>query len=70
MGVGGLRHAEQVLQVNLACARVEQVGTAHDMGDAGGGVIDDDGKLLGKQAVRPQHDKDADVAREALQLRA
>ena len=62
------RHAEHALQEDLARRRREQVGAAHDVGDPLRGVVDDDGELIGVEAVAAAHDEVADVAREPLLL--
>ncbi len=47
MQVARLGQAQQFLQVQLAWGRVEQVGTADDVGDALPGVVNDHGQLIG-----------------------
>ena len=56
--------AEQLVEPQLAAGRGEQVGAAHDVRDALGGVVDDDGQLVGDDAVAAAHD---DVAARALE---
>ena len=51
VGVGRHRLAEQAEEVDLARGRVEQVGTAHHMGDARIGVVDHHGELIGEETV-------------------
>src|SRR5690606_23013661 len=63
-GSGG---EEQLLQIELTRRVVEQVGAAHDVGDALVGVIEHHGQLVGVQAVTAPDDE---VAHLALQLLA
>ena len=60
------RHAEAVLQVDLASGRVEQVSAAHDVRDVRIGIVDDDRELVGPLAVRALQHEIADFGREVL----
>ncbi|MNL04214.1 hypothetical protein D3C87_1247790 [compost metagenome] len=62
--------AQQVLQVDLARRGVEQIGPAHDMGDALRGVIHHHGELIGPQAVRAAQDEVAEFRFQVLALAA
>ena len=54
-----------MLNVDLACARFEQISAAHDIGDVLLAVIDSGGKMERKDSVRAaQHD----VARFTLEV--
>ena len=45
--------AEELGEQHLARRRSQQVGAAHDLGDAHGEVVDDHGELVGEGAVAP-----------------
>ena len=51
MVVGRLWQAEQHLQQPVDAGRPEQVSTAHDIGDALQGVIDDDGEMVTRRRI-------------------
>ena len=70
MGVARRGQAEQALQVNLASGGVEQVGAAHDVGDAGVGIVDHHRELISEQAVGTQHHVIARVGGEVFLLPA
>ena len=68
MQVLGARQPQGLLQHNLARRVVGQVGTAHDVGHALGGVIYHYGKLVGPQTVGAAQDKVAHSLRNGLLL--
>ena len=53
--------SEQALQVNLPCARIQQVGSAHYVGHALVTIVYDNGELVGEEAVGAQDHKIAAV---------
>ncbi len=57
------------LQQDLPRGRCDQVGSAHDVGDALQGVVDDDRELVREKPVGALDDEVADLAREILRLR-
>ena len=63
--IGG-GQSQQLLEVNLPGSGVDQVGTAHDMGNSLEGIIDNDRQLIGKKFVPAQDNKIADIALELL----
>ena len=57
VGVGDPRQSEEVLQQGLAGRRRQQVVAPADLVDPLGGVVDDDGQVVGRHAVvAAQHD--------------
>ena len=69
MKIRRYRAAESLQQQDLARRRRDQVGSAHDVGNALQIVVDDDGELIREQTVGAPHDKIADVTPEVLRLR-
>ena len=57
-----------MLQVDLARRGAQQVASAHDLGDAHGGVVDHHGQLVGKHAVAAAHQKVAAFGGECFAL--
>src|SRR6185369_16692780 len=70
MQISRRRESELTLQPDLPRRRCEQVGAAHDIGDSLKCIIDDDGELVGEQAVGALDDEIADIAIETLLLSA
>ena len=66
MGVDRRRQAEQGLQINLARGVPQQVGAAHDVGDALERVVHHHRQLVGEQAVGALDDEVADLMRQVL----
>jgi len=66
MCVARCRHAQPLLQPDLARRRIEQIGAANDIGDPGIGVVDDHGQLVGELPVGAQQDEIADLALEIV----
>ena len=60
------RQTQQFLQVNLPRGGIEQVGTAHDVGDALSGIVYYDRKLVCKKSIAPFQYKIADFLFDAL----
>ena len=56
------RQAERLLQENLPRRAAEQIAAAHDIGDLLCGIVDDDGKLVGDEAIAALQDEVADSA--------
>ncbi len=52
VGIAGVRKSEEALEVALPRHGVEKVDAARDDGDPLVGIIEDDGKLVGKRKVR------------------
>jgi len=48
-------------QKNLPRRRLQQIGPTHDFRDAHGGIVDNDGQLVGRHIVAPPNDKIAEV---------
>ena len=67
--VGRCRLAEQMLQVDLALRRAQEVGAANDVGDALLGIVDDDGELVGEEPIAALDQEVADVPGERLVCR-
>ena len=59
-----------MLQIDLARRGTQQVTSAHDLGDAHGGIVDHHGQLVGKHAVAAAHQKVAALCGERLALGA
>jgi len=70
MQISRLDVPEHALEKNLARCRCQQIGAAHDIGDALIRIVDDNAQLIGVQAVRALDDEVADVARQVLLLAA
>ncbi len=64
------RQAEQALQQDLPGRAVGEVFAANDVGDVLLGVVDDDGELIGEDAVGALEDEVADRAGDVLALLA
>ena len=60
--------SEQALQVNLPCGGIEQVGSAHHVGDALVAIVHNNGELIGEEAVGAQDHKIAAVILHILGL--
>ena len=58
--------SQQVLQINLARRRIQQIGAAHDMRDALEYIVDDYCQLICKQAIRAFHHEIANFGFEVL----
>lgn len=55
VAVGWRRVAQELLQMHLAWRGIEQIGSAHHVGDALEGIINDDGQLVGEDAIGSQN---------------
>ncbi len=62
MQITGRRQAKQLLQINLARGRREQIGTTHHLGNTLLRIIHHHGKLVGMEAVGTARDEIADFA--------
>lgn len=66
MHVAGLRCAERPDELDLPGRVVEQVGAAHDVGDALMDVVDDGGELIGPKTVCALEHEVADLMLDIL----
>ena len=66
MQVAGCGYAEDALQVDLPGGYVEEVLAAHDVVDAGAGVVDYDCELVGVMTVAALEDEIADFGGDVL----
>ena len=60
--------AEQALQMNLPCCRIEQVRASDDIGHALFPIVHHDGKLIGKKPVGAQDYKISAIILHILRL--
>src|SRR6266849_6698467 len=53
----GNRKPQRFIEQDLARRRVQQISSTHNLVDMHEGIIDDNGKLVGKDAVRTAYDE-------------
>ena len=58
--------AQQLMQPDLTRGRAQQIAAAHNFGDTLKGVVDHDGQLVGKHAVRAANDEVAALGGQVL----
>src|SRR5205814_3342425 len=70
MQIGQRRIVEPAREKDLTRRRGEQIGAAHHVRDLLRCVVDNDGELIGVEAVGAPDDEIADIAREILRYRS